>query len=79
MNNVKEALDNGWGDRIFHFYTQLVDAKAVRPQDENSNEWKGIVAALEKLATSSPAPTPIPKPVITPTLKEDDTEGSTRG
>jgi hypothetical protein len=47
MKNVKESLDNGWNDRIFQHYRELVNADAVRPQDTESKEWKDIIAALQ--------------------------------
>lgn len=77
---IKEALNAGWNDRLFHYYKQEVDINAVRPQDENSQEWKDIIAKLESIATPKPAPTPTAKPLATPTpIKENnDTSGSTR-
>jgi hypothetical protein len=44
---VKEALDNNWHDRIFLHYQQLIDPKAVRPQDYKSEEWLNIVKTLK--------------------------------
>ena len=55
---IKEALDAKWNDRLFHYYKQEVDINAVRPQDENSQEWKDIIAKLETIATPKPVPTP---------------------
>ena len=73
-DELTQALHNGWGDRLFHYYTQLVDANAVRPQDEESKEWKDMVSALTKLATPEPAPTPKAKPVVTPKAQETNDE-----
>ena len=73
-DELTQALHNGWGDRLFHYYTQLVDANAVRPQDEESKEWKDMVSALTKFATPEPAPTPKVKPVVTPKAQETNDE-----
>lgn len=70
MNTIKEALQAGWNDRLFHYYQQEVDANAVRPQDENSQEWKDIIAKLEALATPKPIATPKPTPTPTPKVEE---------
>lgn len=67
---IQEALKAGWNDRLFHYYQLEVDANAVRPQDENSKEWKEIIAKLEALTT--------PKPVVTPKAKQNDQTGSIR-
>ena len=75
---IKEALNAGWSDRLFYYYKQEVDVNAIRPQDENSQEWKDIIAKLETIATPKPVPTPRPaykegygaippQPITTPT------------
>ena len=69
---IKEALDAGWNDRLFHYYKQYIDTNAVRPQDENSQEWKDIVAKLQAIATPKPITTP--KPTPTPTPKEESND-----
>ena len=45
---IKEALDNNWNDRLFHYYKTLVNPEAIRPQtdDMDTNEWKDITSAL---------------------------------
>jgi hypothetical protein len=45
---IKEALDNNWNDRLFHYYKTLVNPEAIRPQTDNmdTNEWKDITSAL---------------------------------
>jgi len=58
MDNIKEALDNGWNDRIFLHYKELVDPNAIRPQDETGEEWKQIVLKLTDLTAPNPIPTP---------------------
>ena len=63
---IKEALDAKWNDRLFHYYKQEVDINAVRPQDENSQEWKDIIAKLEAIATPKVIATPKPTPTLTP-------------
>jgi len=68
MDNIKEALDNGWNDRIFLHYKELVDPNAIRPQDETGEEWKQIVSQLSALATPKPVKTT--KPIPTPSNKE---------
>ena len=67
---IKEALDAGWNDRLFHYYKQYIDANAVRPQDENSQEWKDIIAKLETIATLKPVATPKLTETSTPAFKE---------
>ena len=71
---IKEALDAKWNDRLFHYYKQEVDANAVRPQDENSQEWKDIIVKLETIATPKPIATPRPTPIPTPTPKEESND-----
>ena len=74
---IQEALKAGWNDRLFHYYKQEVDQNAVRPQDENSQEWKDIIVKLERLATPKPVTAPAfkegygaipPQPISTPTV-----------
>ena len=45
---IKEALDNNWNDRLFHYYKTLVNPEAIRPQtdDMETNAWKNIKSAL---------------------------------
>ena len=45
---IKEALDNNWNDRLFHYYKTLINPEAIRPQtdDMETNEWKDITSAL---------------------------------
>lgn len=66
MSNIKEALNAGWNDRLFYYYQQEVDANAVRPQDETSQEWKDIIAKLEAIATPKPI---VSTPIVTPVLE----------
>lgn len=73
MNQIKEALQAGWNDRIFLYYQQHVDANAVRPQDETGKEWQDIVTSLQNLVDKD-------KPKQTPTVKKqsNDQTGSLR-
>lgn len=70
---IQEALKAGWNDRLFHYYTQVSNPNAVRPQDENSKEWKEIIAFLELYSKAEEVkPTPVPK------AKQNDQTGSIR-
>lgn len=42
---VIEALENGWNDRIFIHYKELIDSNAVRPQDDYN--WGKMVDELK--------------------------------
>lgn len=74
MSNLKEALDNGWNDRLFQYYKENVDQNAVRPQDELGPDWNAILEKLKDIATPKPAPTPKATPKPTPEVKPKEEE-----
>jgi hypothetical protein len=78
MSNLKEALENGWNDRLFQYYKDLVNPNAVRPQNEFGQEWNDILGTLRGIATPAPAPTPkaTPKPTPTPEVEEPKEESN---
>lgn len=76
MSNLKEALDNGWNDRLFQYYKELVNPNAVRPQNEDGQEWNDMLAALRGIATPTPAPTPKATPKPTPEVEEPKEESN---
>ena len=70
---IKEAVQAGWNDRLFYYYQQVSDANAIRPQDENGQEWKSIIAFLELYSKAEDI-----KPVPTPKVETNDQTGSIR-
>lgn len=65
---IQEALKAGWNDRLFYYYQQVSDPNAVRPQDENGQEWKAIIAFLELYSKAEE---------VKPKTKTNDKAGST--
>ena len=64
---IREALENGWSDKIFLYYQQYVNVNAARPQNEFSQEWQDILGTLAGISKEEPKKE-----------KKDDKAGSLR-